>query len=62
MGRWLATLTDEQSELVEKRLDDPSWASAELHRRLCTVEGYNLSDFTLNRHRKGGCACARVSL
>ena len=57
MGWWLHGLERKERDAVQAWLSNPGYGSKAIHRRLEPVDGFDVSDFTLNRHRRGGCHC-----
>ena len=56
MGRWLQAQSPEHRDTIEGWFAGP-YTSTAIHRRLSPVDGFDVSDFTLNRHRKMRCSC-----
>ena len=54
----LAALDDDLRVQVQTALDDERYTSRGIARQL-TKRGHQITDFTVNRHRKGECRCLR---
>jgi hypothetical protein len=56
----LSRLIDTEADALQDMIDDPAWMATEISRAL-RDEGERLSASSIQRHRRGECACRSLA-